>query len=200
MVCDTNALGALTSHLKGGTGMCSPQDPLFTPLPRFIRPPVKAQVRSQAPHLKENMTFPLQMHLFKENMTIFATEAQIWPQFLAKSLKILQKYLLKPLFLMKIRSQAPTFIAIYLLTSPKFGNPYSTYQGKKKKKKKKKKKTPPGKNDTKSSSETGEQINKVYICDVSLVNIGWWSINRVITLYTTARVDLLLADDGRGGR
>ena len=43
--------GALT--WKEGTGMCGPQDPLFTSLLLFTSPPVEAQIPSQDPHLKE---------------------------------------------------------------------------------------------------------------------------------------------------
>ena len=45
----------------------------------------------------------------------YLREAQIWPQFSSKSLKILQKSVLKPMFTMKIHSQAS--LSCYLLTS-----------------------------------------------------------------------------------
>ena len=45
--------GVLT--LKGGTPMSGGQDPLFTPLPPFLRPPVTASFSSLDPYFDQNL-------------------------------------------------------------------------------------------------------------------------------------------------
>ena len=78
---------------------------------KIPRPPFEAQVHSQGPHLKEkcDISPPKQTFFFIENMTIFSSK-RAW--------KFLQNVSSKALFSMKIRSKAPTFMAIYALTSP----------------------------------------------------------------------------------
>ena len=58
--------------------MCGPQDPLFTPLLPFTRPPVEAQVRSQDPHLKGICDIsPPKANIFLKVWQFSAPEAQI---------------------------------------------------------------------------------------------------------------------------
>ena len=70
--------------------MCSTQEPLFTSLLLFTRPPVdEAQVRSQDPHLKDECkNFASKINNFQKIWQFLAPEAPIWPQFLLKSLEI----------------------------------------------------------------------------------------------------------------
>ena len=107
---------------KGVRGCAALKIP-FSRLLLFTRPPVEAQVPSQDPHLKEkcDLSPPKQKH-FLENMTIFSCRSSNLTAW-----KFCKISVLKPLFLMKICSQAPIFMAIYPITSPKFGNPGCTY-------------------------------------------------------------------------
>ena len=86
------------------------------------------QLRHKSIHRKKNVTFPLKSKHFSENCDNFQLQKLKLTAIFVKKLEIFCKIsVLKPLFLMKIRLQAPTFMAIYPLTSPKFRNPCCTY-------------------------------------------------------------------------
>ena len=108
---------------RGVRLMCGRQDTLFTPVLPFTRPPVESQhVRSHNLMWKKNVTFP-PPNIFLENrpMTNFSSRSSNLTaiDFRQKDWKFCKISVLKPLFSMKIRSQAPTFMAIFLLISPK---------------------------------------------------------------------------------
>ena len=107
------------THLKRGTGMCGPQDPLFTPLLPFTRPPVEAQVHSKDPHLKEKCDIsPPKQTFFRKYDNFQLQNLKFDNNVCQKAWKFCKISILKPLFSMKICSHAPTFMAIYPLTSP----------------------------------------------------------------------------------
>ena len=123
--------GALT--WKRGTGMCGPQDPLFTPLLPFTRSPVEAQICSQNPHLKEKCDIsPPKATIFYKIWQFSAPEAQIWPSFLSKSLKILQNISSQALFGWKYAHKPPLSRQFIRPQAPKFGNPGHIYLPEKK--------------------------------------------------------------------
>ena len=96
-----------------GYGMYGLQDPLFAPLLLFTRPPVEAQVCSQDPYLKDKCKFLPQKLTISENMGIFSCRSSsLAPIFIKKAQKF-ESYCFSSLFLMKVRSPAPTFTAIY---------------------------------------------------------------------------------------
>ena len=73
---------------KGGTGMCGPQEPLFTPLLPFTRLPVEAQDRSQDSHLKEKCDIlPPISNIFRKYGN-FLLQMLIWLRLSSKSFKI----------------------------------------------------------------------------------------------------------------
>ena len=114
-------------------GMCGPQDPLFMPLLLFTRPPVEAQVHSQDPHLKEKCDIsPSKQTFSRKYDNLQLQKFKFDCDFCQKAWKFCNISVLKFLFSMKISSQAPTFMAIYSITSPKFRNPGRTYLPEKK--------------------------------------------------------------------
>ena len=101
--------GALT--WKGAMGMCYPQDPLFTSLSPFTRPPVEAESIHKTLIWKINVKFSLQNQQYSENIAILAPEAPIWPRFSSNGL-----------IWLIIGSQAPVFDESPLTSSHFQGN------------------------------------------------------------------------------
>ena len=121
ITCQFTSGGGGHSLKNGGTGMCGPQDLLFTPLLQFTRPPVEIQVHSQDPSLKETcVNSPPKKFLFLENMTIFISRSSNLTVIFFISLKFFFKILVfkATCFFVEICTQAFVFKAIYLLTSP----------------------------------------------------------------------------------
>ena len=113
-------MGALT--WKGGTEMCSLQDPLSRLFCRSQDPQLmhtsvhKPLIWRKMWNFQEKCDTSFQKAKIKK---IWQFSAQIWLQFSVKKLgKFCKIPVLKPLFKVKSHSQAPAFIAIYPLTSP----------------------------------------------------------------------------------
>ena len=103
-------------------GMCGPQDPLFTPLLPFTRSQVEAQVCSQALIWKKNVTFLLQKQTFLRKYDNFDLQKLKFDfifhqKACGKFCKISVLTSKAPIF-EENPLTAPTFIAIYPLTSP----------------------------------------------------------------------------------
>ena len=118
--------GALT--WKGGTGMCSPQDPLFTYLLPFASPSVEVQHRSKTPISKKNVPCFLQNQTFSENMVIFSCRSQNFATIFVKKLENFAKYSFSsPFFCWKSTHKTPLSRQSNHSQAPKFGNPSRTH-------------------------------------------------------------------------
>ena len=110
--------GALT--LKGGVGMSGGQDPLFTPLPPFFRPPFAAWFSSLDPTLGKNNKFRILWEKFVKNFK----NIQLYSLNLAqisvhKPPRCLKISVPETLLSQKISSLAPHFGAPRLTSLPK---------------------------------------------------------------------------------
>ena len=105
---------------KRGTEMCGLQDALFTSLLLFTSLPVDVQVTSQEHHLKENCDIsPPNANIFLRRYDKFQLQnLKFDPNFRLKHENFANVSSKAPVFFMQIRSQAPSFTAIYPLTSP----------------------------------------------------------------------------------
>ena len=96
------------THLQRGYRDVQPSRPPFHASPAVPKTPIEAQ----APHLKEKCDISPSYDNFQLQQLNFECN------FCQKAWKFCKILVLKPLFSMKICSQAPTFIANYPLTSP----------------------------------------------------------------------------------
>ena len=125
------------THLNGGTGMCGPQDLLFTPLLQFTRPPSSGTSPFTRPFFERNMCqFPSKTSIFFRKYYNFHLKKLKFDCNFCQYLEFFffKISVLKLLFLLK-SAHKPPFSRQFIHSQappPKFGNPSRTIPTRKK--------------------------------------------------------------------
>ena len=95
-----------------------PSRPPFYASPAVHKTPLRLKSIHKILIWKINVNSASKINNFQKIRQLLGPEGPIWPLFWSKSLEIWSIISYQPMFLTKVHSQALTFTAIYLLTSP----------------------------------------------------------------------------------